>query len=93
MIRINQTDKPKQRTGFQLEVLDGELLLYHVGSARIFCFNQTAALIWQLCNGEHTIAEIIEVLIEAYPQSKDDIAAQVEAALAEFLEQAVIDMV
>jgi hypothetical protein len=90
---LNQASRPKQRPGFELEMLDGEVLLYHAASTRIFALNQTATLIWQLCGGQHTVEEITQVLGNAYPDSADDIAAQVEATLARFLEQGVIDLV
>jgi hypothetical protein len=89
---VNQASRPKQRPGFELEMLNGEVLLYHVASTRIFALNQTASLIWQLCGGRYTVEEIIEVLGNAYPDSADDIPAQVEATLAQFLKRGVIDL-
>ena len=90
---VNQVSRPRQKPGFKLEMLDGEVLLYHVASTRIFALNQTATLIWQLCGGQRTVEGITEVLGNAYPDSAHDIAAQVEATLAQFLKQGIIDLV
>ena len=38
--------------------LDGELLVYDLDRDRAHCLNESAALIWQLCDGRTTLAEI-----------------------------------
>lgn len=74
--------KPQQKAGFLLEELDGELMLYSIATTKIFALNQSAALIWQLCNGVYTASEITEALIEAYPENHVEIGSQVEQTLA-----------
>lgn len=84
---------PKQRPDFRLEPLDGELLLYHPGQTQIMYCNDTASLVWQLCNGQHSVPEIIKLLSEAYPEAADAIAADVESTLQQFAEHGAIEFV
>jgi hypothetical protein len=35
-----------------------------------FALNETASVIWQLCNGERPVAEIVEILQDAYPRRR-----------------------
>ena len=89
---IDQSKQPRQKAGYQLEALDGELLLYHVSDTKILYLNPTASLIWQLCDGERTVGDIVAVLGDAYPEVGDALLGDVEAALAELSEQAVIEL-
>ena len=68
---MNLSSKPKQKADYHLEVLDGEALIYHLNQTKIMYCNRTASIIWQLCQGEYTIAQIINMLSEAYPEAAE----------------------
>ena len=89
---IDPVDKPRQTAGYFLEELDGELLLYHLDETKILYCNQTASLIWTLCDGQRTVQKIVELLGEAYPESASTIVGDVEDTLASFLEQGTIEL-
>lgn len=72
---------PTPVDGFQIETLDGEIVLLHPTRNLIIHSNQTGALIWQLCNGTRTVDEITEILSAAYPEARDDIQADVPALI------------
>lgn len=85
------TKRPRQKPDYYLEMIDGELLLYHPGKSQILYCSQTASLIWQLCDSRRTVQEIITLLSDAFPEATDTIAADVEATLREFLRQGAIE--
>jgi hypothetical protein len=58
----------------------------------VYC-NQTASLIWHLCDGTHTAAEISALLNEAYPEAAMSIPADVAATLQTLTQQQVIEWV
>ncbi|MBI5824238.1 MAG: PqqD family protein [Chloroflexi bacterium] len=72
---------PTPVDGFQIESLDGELVLLHPTRNIIIHSNQTGALIWQLCDGARTVEEITEILGAAYPEARDEIRADVPAVI------------
>jgi hypothetical protein len=82
---MNLSAKPKQKPDYNLEMIDGELLLYHLSETKILYFNETASLIWQLCDGQQSVGEIITLLSGAYPEAAETIAADVEDTLQQFL--------
>jgi hypothetical protein len=45
-----------------MEVLGLETLIYDLLTHKAHCLNQTAALIWSLCDGQSTVAEIVAKL-------------------------------
>lgn len=89
---MNLSEKPTQKPGFHLEAIDGESLLYHLGETKILYCNQTASLIWHLCDGRMTVGEIIAVLSEAYPDAAQTMATDVEDTLQQFLNAGCIEL-
>jgi hypothetical protein len=64
------------RPGCALEEMDGELLVYVEDREQVIHFNQTAALVWRLCDGSRTVADVVALLVDAYPDApavRDDV--------------------
>lgn len=87
---MNSTAVPAPAPGYVLEELDGELLLFEPQSGRIVQTNATAALVWGLCDGRRTLAEITALLAAAYPAQAVEVAADVPRVAAELLELGVL---
>ena len=87
------TDRPRRKSDYHLEEIDGELLIYHPTESTVVYCNQTASLIWHLCDGTHTVAEISALLCEAYPEAATSIPADVDATLRTLTQQQVIEWV
>lgn len=81
---------PRPADGFHIEEMDGEFLLYHPGGDRIVQLNATAALVWRLCDGKRSLREIIVLLKEAYPDSADDVMADVPEVMTELAENGCV---
>ena len=86
-------NKPRQKPDYRLEIIDGELLLFHPGETKILYCNQSASLVWQLCDGQRTIPEITILLGAAFPEAKETLAADVKATLDELLQHGAIEFI
>lgn len=82
---------PRQVSGFTLERLDDELLLYHPGLTRTVHLNETASLIWQLCDGRRSSQQITALLQESYPDGGAQIVEDVETALMRLARDGAIE--
>jgi hypothetical protein len=91
-MKIDTNAKPRQQRGFRLETLESELLLYDPGQTKTIYLNPTASLIWQMCDGKHTVDEIIALLQESYPDAAEGIPRDVAAALDQFSEHGAIEV-
>ena len=89
---MNRLSKPIRRAGFRLEEMDDEYLLYYPGGTQIIQFNQTAAVVWQLCDGRRTVDEIIRLLQEAYPEAAVEIDGDVQEVLNQCINNGCIDL-
>jgi hypothetical protein len=89
---INIDQFPRQKTGFHLERMENELLLYHPSETRILYFNQTASLVWELCDGSRSTQAIVDLLCQAYPEAAGQIPADVIDTLQKFIEFGCVEM-
>ena len=86
-------NKPRRKPDYRLEAIDNELLLYHPIETKILYCNETASLIWQLCDGQRTPQEITTLLAEAFPEAADTIADDVESTLQQFSQHGAVEFV
>lgn len=90
------TKRPRQVSGYQVadkESLNGEIVLFHPVTQKILYSNRSGALIWELCDGQRTVADIVQLLSEAYPDSASQIETDVHEALRAFAQQGAIEWV
>ena len=85
-----ESKKPKINPEFQVEKFDNEILLYTPTDTKAVYLNETAYLIWQICGGERTVGDIIQLLEEEYPGQKDVIRNDVIAALQTLVDSGAI---
>lgn len=82
---------PHPNPDFNLEEIDDELLLYHPAKTRAVYLNETAALVWQLCDSKRSVADIISLLEENYPES-DSIESDVAQTLKQLSENEAVEL-
>lgn len=72
-------DAPPARDPRVLDELlaDGSMVLYHTASRKLMTLNPTAALVWEYCDGQHTIEQITAEVRGVFPTVStiaDDVA-------------------
>ncbi len=78
--------------GFLLERIDNEIAVYHPTKTLSVYLNESSALIWELCDGSRSTAEIIALLTELYPESGMAIPAQVEDLVCLLLDNGIAEL-
>src|SRR5262245_28612954 len=81
---------PKQAFGFFVEEMEGEDLLYRLGGHKAIHLNDTATVIWKLCDGNRTVQEIIDLLKNQYPGAETAVAADVKESIATLLSEGAL---
>lgn len=84
---------PQPVPGYQIETLDGEIILFHPAKTKILYGNPSSALIWRLCDGRRTVAEIVQLLSAAYPEMAQNIETDVRETLLAFAQHGAIEWV
>ena|SRR5579884_2630830 len=71
------TARPRPSPNVQIDVIDGEIVLFHVARLEVLHLNRSATLIWHLCDGQRTVAEIRAILSDMYPEAAPQIERDV----------------
>jgi hypothetical protein len=88
---VTRYQKPRPKPDYRLERLDNEILLYHPAKTTVLYLNETASLIWNLCDGNRTTAEIVELLKDAFPDQAATIDEEVRSTLRRFIEHGAME--
>ncbi len=57
---------PRRKPGFIWRKVEGTAVLFNPDSNETYILNQTAAAIWELCDGKHRIEDIANAIIEGF---------------------------
>ena len=87
---MQHSDIYKHAEDCLLEDMDGESLLYHPGTTTTLHLNQPSVLVWKLCDGQLSVADIISSLQEAFPDQASQIAGDVEDVIGELCDKQVL---
>jgi hypothetical protein len=82
---VNALQRPVRTDGYKLEVLDDELLLYHPEQTRAIYMNETATVIWALCDGR-TVDEIRDEVAAAFPDATASLMDDVRHTISQLSE-------
>ena len=75
---------PIPRRSYRLANTDGEGLLYNQQTMALVHLNESATVIWQLCDGRRTVEEIVDILRSAYPGQTHRLETETHDAIREF---------
>ena len=88
---MNHARIPRAKPTLQLQEFDEELVLYDLEKMQVIYLSESATLIWQMCNGQRTIKQIIQLLQDAYPENARTIPADVESAMELFVQNRALE--
>jgi len=92
MADIKLDDKPIRNDSCHMEELDDEVLLYNPANNKTLYINKSASVIWQLCNGEQSVEEIINLIQDAYPSKDDDLRQDILETLKNLTENDAVSV-
>ena len=78
---------------YLLERIDNEITVYHPTLTTSFFLNETGALLWALCDGTRSVAEIIRTLGDLYPESRAQIATDVTDLVTALVTRDIAELV
>jgi hypothetical protein len=67
------------------------VLLYHQTIREAVHLNNSAAVIWALCDGNNSMADIENILKNAYPEGKDSIHKDINFTLEKLQQNNAIE--
>jgi hypothetical protein len=81
---------PRQGRYTAVEEMDQESLIYRRPSRTAIYLNETATLVWKLCDGARSVEDIIALLSESYPEQAAEIRADVTETVRQLVESGAL---
>ena len=91
VILMLENKVPITNHDYSLEKFENEVILYTISGTKVIALNETAYMVYQLCNGELTVGAMIEMLIDAYPEQEKAIRDDTIAAIETLRDNGVIE--
>lgn len=67
MKETTNPNKPTSRkSNIVIQELENEILIYDLNDNKAFCLNETSAVIWQMCDGTKTVADISQAVSQKF---------------------------
>ncbi len=76
---------PRRRPDIRIEHLpDGSAVLFDPRNSMTYAVTQSAAMVWEACDGAHPLDAITDTLADTYDAPREVIARDVDALLSHF---------
>jgi len=75
--------RPTQIEGVREYTLLDEMVLYVAGRETVYSFNSSARMVWQRCNGQHTIREMAQDIASELGCEANDLLPDILTVLAD----------
>lgn len=87
---IEPSFRPNPRPEIRIETVDDELVLYDPGTGRAAYLNDSAAVVWKLCDGQRSVSEITALIAREMDGSGRPIGGDVEETIGQFVEAGLV---
>ncbi len=84
--------RPTPNSRFNFVQVGDESLLYDNDTHDVIHVDGPGSIIWALCDGTRTIEQIIELIANAYPDSRDAVAIDVQETITRLVEQSALKL-
>ena len=84
-------EAPLQRAGLRVERRDDHFVLVDPSSVEVCSINETAEALWELCDGETTLDEMVDAICAVCSVGRDDAVSQVDGVLAKLTEMGALE--
>jgi coenzyme PQQ biosynthesis protein PqqD len=79
---MNRDDCPKRGEQVIAQKASNDLLLFNIDDGNYYSLNEIGSRIWELCDGNHSVSQLVAALAAEYDATNEDL----EKDVAELLE-------
>ncbi len=90
---VDQTNIPLQTGDYKVEDFGDNIVLYNHKTTQTTYLNDSASLVWRLCNGSRTIEEIETLLAGAYPSMSSQIKNDLLSVVTKLVNCGAIELI
>lgn len=87
-----KTMKPLRKPGIAIHHIDNEAILYCGGESALHVLNPPARLIWELCDGTHTVEDMERIVRASFSVAdRCDVAKDIRQTIDDFARKGVLE--
>jgi pyrroloquinoline quinone biosynthesis protein D len=87
---VNLSDKPLQNSDMAVRKIDDVFYVMHPDTSELHNFNEVATRVWELVDGQRTVAEIVAVITDEYEVEPAEAESDILAFLDQLLQKDLI---
>lgn len=87
---INLQSYPRRKPQVIAQKASNDFLLFNMDDGNYYSLNEVGCRIWELCDGTHSVQEIIDTMAQEYDEARDVLAGDVVEFLEKFLSDKLI---
>ena len=72
------------------KVMDGEAIIINFSNGIYYSMDKVGGLVWEMVEGTHSLAEIMETILDRYLASPEQVKADIEKLVAELLQENLV---
>ena len=72
--------------------MEGEFLLYNHKKMTTIYLNESAVAVWRLCDGQRSVAAIVDFLKAAYPGAARQLEGDVCGTIQQFVDEDILTL-
>lgn len=84
MSDVTLATRPRRRDDVWLRQVREENAIYDPGTGSVHILNETALAVWHLCDGETTVGEMVDSIVELFAMHRDVVVEDVDRILKQF---------
>ncbi len=84
--------RPLGKSGIERRQMGSETILYNPQNDKVSLLNETASLVWEMCDGKHTLSDMEAKIRKSFvniPKDRD-VIADIKAALEQFRKDGIL---
>jgi hypothetical protein len=89
LLDFNKRVRPNNRD-VAAKVLDGEAIMINLARGTYYSLDKVGTLVWELIEGEHTLAYILEALTLTFEVSPETAEADLQRLVGEMLDEGIV---
>ena len=75
---------PVPQPGYQVEEMDGEILLFNAATGETVYLNRSAGVVWFLCDGCRNLGSIVDLVSDSYGENSANVIEDVKEILKQY---------
>jgi hypothetical protein len=84
------TSRPVRADGVEVIRRNGKAYLRRIGADRVYKLNDTAFALWELCDGDTAVHEMVQAVDDLFTAPREDLSRDVMSALEELVRDGLL---